>query len=569
MTKATPTGISSTSDVPAKRPAALVAKPGSALDLLHEVPLGRAPSKRLSQALTFGFARGEEEERLVDLAALPPEPSTFRADCFSRDLFLDELISGCFSVEALGRSYEPSRAQLRRLFLAPPGPGSVRLRQTVLAELEGDPERARSLEAAYAQTIALRRTLAGADAGLGRTSHLRRRLEILVQVRRTVEVLSDLGAGARSALSRARDFSSRLLDSDAYQRLVHLLTFEDRRTVLEGRLSLGYDGTLRHFEIVRVERSEHQAFPRGSLGRFWRSIFGFFKGYRFSEDDILSRLLDQVFGDLEPVVADLLGVSVQLEFYLASLGFRRLCQGRGYDVCLPSFHEGEANASQPALRRLQRLFNPWLVQQGVSAVPYDDEVPDGRSTLILTGPNSGGKTRYLQALAVSQLLGQVGTYVPAQSAELLWVDQIFLSLLDHADAAQEEGRLGMELLRIRRVFETSGPRSLIVMDELCSGTNPSEGEQIFDMVLGLLEELRPQVLISTHFLDFAARLAAEGRPHLSFRQVELGPHDVPTYRFVPGVAKTSLAHSTATRLGVTKDELLRLIETHKRAPRPG
>ena len=119
-------------------------------------------------------------------------------------------------------------------------------------------------------------------------------------------------------------------------------------------------------------------------------------------------------------------------------------------------------------------------------------------------------------------------------------------------------------MRIRKVFETSSSQSLIVMDELCSGTNPSEGEQIFEMVLGILEELRPQVFITTHFLDFASRLAEAESPTMSFLQVELGEHDVPTYQFVDGVATTSLARNTAARLGVTREELLELVEHHRR-----
>lgn len=530
------------------------------LEVLSDAAVPRASSRRLHDALTFAFARGESEERLLELAAPLLPPSTFQEESFAKDLFLDELILGCFPIEVRGRRYEPSRAYLRGVLVHPPNHASVELRQRVLSELTSSAERTLRLEAAYLSLLDLRRALAGGDAIGGRVSHLRRRLDILVQLKKAVEDVERLGEGAESALGRAAQFASSLAAGEPYQRLLRLLHFEDSRTVLESRLALGYDGTLRRFEITGVSHAEHPSFPRGRLGRWLRSFIGLLKGYRFSEDDVMSQVLDQLFGDLEPAVIELLGCSVQLEFYLASLGFRRSMRAKGYEVCLPTF--ADAGASE---RALEALFNPWLVMQGVSAVPFDDLLADGRSTLILTGPNSGGKTRYLQALAVSQLLGQAGSYVPARAARLVRVEQMFLSLLESANATQEEGRLGMELLRIRHVFETSGPKSLIVMDELCAGTNPSEGEQIFDMVLGLFAELRPQVLISTHFLDFAARLAAEDRPHLYFRQVELGPHDVPTYRFVPGVARTSLARNTATRLGVTRDELLALVEAHKRA----
>ena len=78
------------------------------------------------------------------------------------------------------------------------------------------------------------------------------------------------------------------------------------------------------------------------------------------------------------------------------------------------------------------------------------------------------------------------------------------------------------------------------------------------LVLDSLYELRPQAFITTHFLEFAAQLAATTRRH-RFLQAELDPNEAPTYRFVDGVAKTSLAHRVAERLGVTSRSLRELI----------
>jgi DNA mismatch repair protein MutS2 len=80
-------------------------------------------------------------------------------------------------------------------------------------------------------------------------------------------------------------------------------------------------------------------------------------------------------------------------------------------------------------------------------------------------------------------------------------------------------------------------------------------------VLSLLPELGIRGLVTTHLLKFAAGLSDEGAaaPPLAFLQVELDAQERPTYRFVPGVARTSLAHKTAERLGVTRGELLQRI----------
>jgi DNA mismatch repair protein MutS2 len=127
---------------------------------------------------------------------------------------------------------------------------------------------------------------------------------------------------------------------------------------------------------------------------------------------------------------------------------------------------------------------------------------------------------------------------------------------DRAD--QAEGRLGTELVRLRTLFETVPSGSLVLLDELCSGTNPSEAIEIVSMVLTLLRRLRPVSLVTTHFLDFAQELHAGGSSDgLGFLHAEIDGDGGPTYRFVEGVASTSLAVGTARRLGVAFDELER------------
>ncbi len=143
---------------------------------------------------------------------------------------------------------------------------------------------------------------------------------------------------------------------------------------------------------------------------------------------------------------------------------------------------------------------------------------------------------------------------------------LFVSLVEEARADQPEGQLGMELLRIRRMFDQLDMSSLVLLDELCSGTNPSEGEEIARLVISLLPELGAKVFVTTHLLSFAARLSEEkALSGLEFLQVELDELDRPTYGFLPGVAKTSLAQKTAARLGVTREELSDVIARKRRA----
>ncbi len=172
-------------------------------------------------------------------------------------------------------------------------------------------------------------------------------------------------------------------------------------------------------------------------------------------------------------------------------------------------------------------------------------------------------------MATAQLLADAGLFVPARAARIPRASGLFASLFEEARAGQPEGHLGMELLRIRRLFDQMDAGGLVVIDELCSGTNPSEGEQIARLVLSLLPELGVRAFVTTHLLQFAERLSVE-RPKgpLEFLQAELDTEDRPTYRFVPGVARTSLAHKTAARLGVTREEILDRIAAKRRCREP-
>jgi DNA mismatch repair protein MutS2 len=221
-------------------------------------------------------------------------------------------------------------------------------------------------------------------------------------------------------------------------------------------------------------------------------------------------------------------------------------------------------ALQPGVARertLSGLFNPLLVAKGRTPSTCDLSQRRHTDITILTGPNSGGKTRVLQALSYCQMLGQAGFFVPAATATLVWAGGMFLSIGERAEAAQREGRLGTELVRIRQVFEHARVGSFVVVDELCSGTNPEEGQEIFRMVLGLMQQLELQALLSTHFLEFARELHQHHAKYgpLIFLRAAIDAANLPTYQFEEGVARSSLAHHVAARLGVTRGELQTLV----------
>jgi DNA mismatch repair protein MutS2 len=539
-------------------------------DLLCHAPAVRLDVAHLKQTLTFAFASGVPSTafaQILEGASLPA--STWEPRSFARELFLPELVAGCLKVLIGGRPYAVDRANLERILARPPADRQVvDYRRRIMAELVSAPALRGDIENVYVAVHQFR-TLLETPPLARRHDASRRRLDILAAAKTAIDVMAEACAASQTGLLRLREFGRATQASDGYRRLRDLLDYEENFATLDVRVRLGIDGRVRGLEMLAVKENQSNWFYASPIGRFAAKVASLFRGYRFSEQELLARLVDGVFEGMEDELVELFQLIGDLEFYLAGLAFRDRAEEKGLSVCLPDLVEPAlVRAADAPGRTLRGLFNPLLLAQGIDVVPCDLVTQRHDMTVIVTGPNSGGKTRLLQSVALTQMLGQSGFFVPAQEAVLGIAPGLFVSLIEEATAEQSEGRLGMELIRIRLLFERLRVGSMVVLDELCSGTNPSEGEEIFELVISLLGELGPQAFITTHFLQLAARIAElPPVPKLAFFQVELDQHQFPTYRFVSGVAQTSLAQRTAARLGVTREELLALIEASKRAHR--
>lgn len=533
-------------------------------DLIYPEPQLWVDEPELRQVLTFAFAAGCGSDAIENaLEKTKQPPSDFLPECFAKDLFLEEFVARCLPLRAGPRLKKPRRRSLVDLLARPPkGVETVRFRHGVLAELGENPAFRAGLEALSKSLSELFDLLEGVSRNK-ESANLYRRIELLRAVRAAFDGIVAAAPGATSGLARLATFGAEVQASDGYRHLVELLDHEGHLATVDVRLRLAQDGRIRGFEILRAAENDKNRHHTGPFRRFFTRIRLLLSGYRVHERELIGRLLTTVFEELEPFLVALFQVRRDVDFYLGALGFRDLARAKGLAVCLPALSPSIPGAPV-APTKFHSLYNPHLLLEERPPVPSDLEV-GGSASLIVTGPNSGGKTRLLQAVGLAQLLAQAGYYVPAAGAELALREGLFVSVVEEATADAREGRLGTELLRIRRLFERVTWGSLVIVDELCSGTNPSEAEEIFDLVMSQLAEIEPQTVVTTHFLHFAARLAAERTlPRLEFLQVELDETQTPTFGFVPGVATTSLARRTAERLGVTREALRGLVDDAKR-----
>ncbi len=523
------------------------------------VPQRALDGRALERVLSFAFVAGDDGGVLATaLENAPLAFSTFEPALFARELFLEELVQ---APRVNGRPMSFDTRHVLRLLSHPPRDADVvALRARTFREIVEQPALRAACERLALAIGELRKLLAGEGRVGIRGEQARRRLDIL----RAIEQLflgMDAFAPAQSSLQRIAAFGAELRASESFQKLSELLRYENARAYADLTLQLGADGSVRGLRVNQLREDPRNAYHvsmlRQWLGRAWLWL----KGYRVADGELIDGWLDAVFQGVVPYLPPLLQLLGDLEFLLCGAALVERARERGLAMCLPSFGSDWHVAG---------LFNPLLLTT-VQPVPCSLALGRAGDTTLITGPNSGGKTRLLQALGLTQLLAQNGMYVPATEARLPRVPGIFASLSQPAGAEQAEGRLGSELLRIRLLFERAQPGSLVLVDELCSGTSPSEGEELFVLVLELMQELAPLAFVSTHFLTLAASLAGSGAQSsrastaresalsLRFVQVELDARERPTYRFVEGVAETSLARQTAARLGVTREELRALM----------
>jgi len=525
-------------------------------DLLHPDPIRRIDFEHTRLAIALAFAGGVSGGLFTDaLERATMAPSTWEPASFGGDLFLQIFVTLCFKVQIGDDERTVSTSHLVKLLAQPPSdPWIVRHRREIVAELAESPGLRGALERLYTSLCRFRTLLEGA-AGIGKWDANRRRLDILATVKEIVDGMAEGFVSARSGLTRLAAFGRRVQAGEAYRSLADLLRYDDRLATLSLEVSVGADGRIRGFEILSVREDAENPFVSSPWRRWLGKVELFVRGFRFGDGEVMARLIDAVFDGIEDELVPLVQLVGDLEFYLGALGFRDLARGAGLAVCLPEIVPPESP------RALHGLFNPLLLAHGVTPVPCDVTTDRHATTVLVTGPNSGGKTRLLQSIGLAQLLAQSGVFIPARAGRLALAPALVVSLIEETKADQAEGRLGTELIRIRALFERLPPGAMVILDELCSGTNPSEGEEIFELVVRMLTRLEPQAFITTHFLAFAARLANEKKiTDLRFLQVELGADHKPTYQFSPGVARTSLAAHAAERLGVTGDQLLSLIE---------
>ncbi|HSW09865.1 MAG TPA: endonuclease MutS2 [Bacillota bacterium] len=247
----------------------------------------------------------------------------------------------------------------------------------------------------------------------------------------------------------------------------------------------------------------------------------------------------------------------------------------------------DLRAVRPELDRTGRLVlrgarHPLLRPPTGEVVPLDLELGGDCPILVITGPNTGGKTVVLKTVGVMALMHQAGLQIPAAASSRLPVyPGIHCDIGDEQSIEQNLSTFSGHLRNILSILNEALPGSLVLLDELGAGTDPGEGSVLAMAILERLEAMRVHALATTHYGEL--KLFAHERPGMANAAMEFDPDDLrPTFRLAIGVPGRSNALEIAARLGldaglvarareflsrdaVAMDDLLRQVERERAA----
>jgi DNA mismatch repair protein MutS2 len=260
----------------------------------------------------------------------------------------------------------------------------------------------------------------------------------------------------------------------------------------------------------------------------------------------LTDLIESSKGEIEQA-RDL---SAYLELVFAKARF-----GRDFDCVRPTFSPGSLLM---LIRARHPLLEDNLRREQSSMTPVSLDIGPTRRILVISGPNAGGKTVVLKTAGLIALMAQSGIPVPAEEATLPIFDRILADIGDQQSITNHLSTFSAHVLAIKSMLESATERSLILLDEIGSSTEPGEGAALARAVLDRFRQIGVLAVATTHYNRlkiYAETTAGVANAAMEFNELTLQP----TYRLIHGLSGASSGLKIAERLQLPLDIVMTAI----------